>query len=190
MTPVRLLGGGVAAAVAAVLVACAPITVTSFTERGVNVAGYRTFAWDRIDSSVPGDPRLDNNPMFHEYVRQAIDRQLVSRGYEPATLQPDVLIHYHASSRQKIYTSGERRAAERCQDCTVEVYDEGTLLVDLTDARTGALVWRGVAESGLAGVVNNQARMEETIEQVVERIFTRLPRRLQAVAAHERRRTS
>jgi hypothetical protein len=57
------------------------------------------------------------------------------------------------------------------------VYDEGTLLVDLTDARTGALVWRGVAQSGLAGVVNDQARMEETIERVVDRIFARLPRR-------------
>lgn len=177
MTPVRLLAGGVAAAVAALLVACAPITVTSFTERGVNVATYRTFGWDRIDTSVPGDARLDNNTMFHEYVRQAIDRQLISRGYEPATVQPDVLVHYHASTRQRIYTSGEQRTAERCQDCAVEVYDEGTLLVDLLDARTGKLVWRGVAESGLAGVVNDQARMEETVERVVERIFARLPRR-------------
>lgn len=177
MTPVRLLAGGVAAAVAALLVTCAPITVTSFTERGVNVATYRTFGWDRIDASVPGDARLDNNTMFHEYVRQAIDRQLISRGYEPATVQPDVLVHYHASTRQRIYTSGEQRTAEPCQDCAVEVYDEGTLLVDLSDARTGKLVWRGVAESGLAGVVNDQARMEETVERVVERIFARLPRR-------------
>ena len=177
MTPGRLFAGGVAAAVAALLVACAPITVTSFTERGVNVAAYRTFAWDRIDTSVPGDARLDNNTMFHEYVRQAVDRQLVSRGYEPAALQPDVLVHYHASTRQKIYTRGDQRTAEPCRDCTIEVYDEGTLLVDLTDARTGALVWRGVAESGLAGVVNDQARMEETVERIVERIFVKLPRR-------------
>ena len=177
MTPVRLFAGGVALVVVAMAAACAPITVTSFTERGVDVRAYRTFAWDRIDTSVPGDPRLDNNTMFHEYVRQAIDRQLVSRGYEPTTVTADVLVHYHASSRQKIYTSGEQRTAERCRECSVEVYDEGTLLVDLTDARTGVLVWRGVAESGLAGVVNNQARMEETIERVVERIFTRLPHR-------------
>ena len=177
MTPVRLFAGGVALAVAAIAAACAPMTVTSFTERGVDVRASRTFAWDRVDTSVPGDPRLDNNTMFHEYVRQAIDRQLVSRGYEPTTVTPDVLVHYHASSRQKIFTTGEQRTAERCQDCSVEVYDEGTLLVDLTDARTGALIWRGVAESGLAGVVNNQTRMEGTIERVVERIFARLPRR-------------
>ena len=177
MTPVRLFAAGVALAVVAIAAACAPITVTSFTERGVDVRAYRTFAWDRVDTSVPGDPRLENNTMFHEYVRHAIDRQLVSRRYEPTAMQPDVLVHYHASSRQRIYTSGEQRTAERCHDCSVEVYDEGTLLVDLTDARTGALVWRGVAQAGLAGVVNNQTRMEETIERVVERIFVRLPGR-------------
>ena len=177
MTPVRLLAGVVVAAAVTLVVACAPITVTSFTDRGVNVATYRTVAWDRIDTAVPGDPRLDNNTMFHEYIRHAIEQQLVSRGYEPTTSQPDVFIHYHASARQKIYTTGEQRTAEPCRDCTIEVYDEGTLLVDLTDARTGALVWRGVAESGLAGVVNNQVRLEQTIERVVERVFARLPRR-------------
>jgi hypothetical protein len=177
MTPVRLFAGAVALAIGAAAAACAPITVTSFTGRGVDVTTYRTVAWDRIDTSVPGDPRLENNEMFHEYLRDAIDRQLVSRGYEPTTLQADLLVHYHASTRQKIYTAGEQRTAERCLDCTVEVYDEGTLLVDLTDARTGALVWRGVAESGLAGVVSSQPRLEETIERVVTRIFERLPRR-------------
>ena len=177
MTLVRLFAGAVALAIGAAAAACAPITVTSFTDRGVDVTAYRTFAWDRIDTSVPGDPRLENNEMFHGHLRAAIDRQLVSRGYEPTTLQPDVLVHYHASSRQKIYTTGEQRTEQRCLDCTVEVYDEGTLLVDLTDARTGALVWRGVAESGLAGVVGSQPRLEETIERVVARIIARLPRR-------------
>jgi hypothetical protein len=177
MTPVRLFAGAVALAIGAAAAACAPITVTSFTERGVDVTAYRTFAWDRIDTSVPGDPRLENNEMFHEYLRDAIDRQMVSRGYEPTTLQPEVLVHYHASSRQKVYTTGEQQRAEPCRDCGVEVYDAGTLLVDLTDARTGALVWRGVAESGLAGVVSSQPRLEETVERVVSRIFARLPRR-------------
>jgi hypothetical protein len=39
-------------------------------------------------------------------------------------------------------------------------------------------VWRGVAESALTDAVNNQLRMEETVDRVVTRIFARLPRRL------------
>jgi hypothetical protein len=154
------------------------MTVSSFTERGVDIAAYRTFAWEQMDGGVPGDPRLDNNTVFHTYLRGTIERQLVGHGYEPTALSPDVRIHYHASSRQKIYVSRDQHVAERCNDCSVQIYDEGTLLVDITDARSGALLWRGMAESQLADTVNSQIRMEETIERVVDRIFSRLPRRL------------
>ena len=165
------------AAVAAILPACAPIAVTTFTEREVQLSSSRTYAWEVAGTGVPGDPRLDNNPFFHDYLRGAIDRHLVARGFEPTAVRPDVYVHYHASTRQKIFINGQEPAIERCRNCEVQVFDEGTVLIDLTDARTGALVWRGTAESGLAGVVNDQRRMEETIERVVGRILTRLPRR-------------
>jgi hypothetical protein len=157
--------------------ACAPIAVTTYTERGVDVTAYRTFAWEPASADVPGDPRLDNNEIFHDYLRGAIDRQLVSRGYEPTTLQPDVYVHYHASARQKVHVDDSQRTTGPCVGCSVEIYDEGTLVVDLTNARTGALVWRGVAESGLPDTVNRQPDMEKTIERVVDRVFARLPRR-------------
>jgi hypothetical protein len=144
----------------------------------VEVAAFRTFAWERIDTGVPGDPRLDNNVFFHDYLRDAVERELLGRGYEHTSLQPDLYVHYHAAAQQKVVPGGPGARVERCRDCTTEVYDEGTLLIDLTDARSGALVWRGVAESALTDAVNNQLRMEETVDRVVTRIFARLPRRL------------
>jgi hypothetical protein len=38
-------------------------------------------------------------------------------------------------------------------------------------------VWRGSAQTDLASSVDDQARMERTLERVVERILTKLPRR-------------
>ena len=177
MTAKHLLATGLAIVAAGLAVACAPITVTSYTEPDVDTAAYRTFAWQPSGTEVPGDPRLDNNGVFHEHLRSAIEGQLVSHGYEPTTLQPDVYVHYHASARQKVYVNDEQATATSCADCTIEVYNQGTLLIDLTNARTGALVWRGVAESGLPDTVNRQADMEKTIGRVVERVFARLPRR-------------
>jgi len=177
MTPMRRLAAGAAFAAAVIAATCAPITVTSFTAKGVDVLAYRTYAWDRTEANVPGDPRLDNNTFFHEHLRGAIDRQLISRGYEPTSLQPDVYVHYHASARQRVLAAGDDWTTERCRDCSVEVYDEDTLLIDLTDARSGALVWRGVAESSLGGAVSDQTRMEGAIERVVERVLAKLPRR-------------
>ena len=166
-----------AAAVAAVTAACAPVTVTSFTERGVQVPRYGTYDWGTVDTAVPGDPRLDNNSFFHDYLRGAIDRQLRSHGYEPTALTPDLRVHYHASAAQRIYISGTEPTRERCADCAVQVYDEGTVLIDLVDARTGALVWRGSAQTDIAGAVADQTRLERTIERVVTRILNTLPPR-------------
>jgi hypothetical protein len=53
----RLIPIAGAAVVAAVTVACAPVTVTSFTERGVQVPRYQTYDWGTVDTAVPGDPR-------------------------------------------------------------------------------------------------------------------------------------
>ena len=178
MTRRHVFAAATAAAAAAIAVACAPITVTTYTGRDADVAAYRTFAWDRSDGGVPGDPRLDNNDLFHDYVRHAIERQLVSRGYEPTALQPDLYVRYQSSARQQTRVSDSRTAAGRpCDGCSVEVYDIGTLLIDLRDARSGALVWRGVAESTLPDQVNRQDHLEQTVERVVERILAELPRR-------------
>ena len=177
MTPFRRMVSGFAIAAAAIAAACAPIAVTSFAQRGVDVAAYRTFAWERIVTNVPGDPRLDNNAFFQEYLRDAVERELLGRGFEHTSLQPDLYVHYHATAQQRVLVGDQQVRSERCRDCTAEVYDEGTLLIDLTDGRTGALVWRGVAQSGFAATVSNQLRMERTIDSIVTRIFTKLPRR-------------
>jgi hypothetical protein len=65
----------------------------------------------------------------------------------------------------------------RCADCAVQVYDEGTVLIDLVDARTGALVWRGSAQTDIAGAVADQTRLERVVERVVTRIMKTLPAR-------------
>ena len=177
MNPRRSVTLAACAAALLAATACAPIAVSSFTERDVRVDTYDTFGWAAVDTGVPGDPRLDNNPFFHEYLRGAIDRHLISRGYEPTVLSPDVYVHYHASTRQKIHLTGHPPAADRPRDRAVDIYDEGTIVIDLMDARSGSLVWRGAAQSGLAGVVDDQRRMEDTLERVVSRILARLPRR-------------
>jgi hypothetical protein len=102
---------------------------------------------------------------------------LASRGFEKAT-SPDLLIHYHASVTQDIYISGGERRDGDCEGCRPEVYDAGTLLIDLVDARTNRLVWRGWAKSSIDGVIDNQDWMEQRIDEAVARILEKLPRRL------------
>jgi hypothetical protein len=165
---------------AVALAACATLKVNSYTERGATFDTYRTYAWGPAAAMATGDPRLDNNPFFHERLLAEADKQLVSRGFQKITSDdPDLTIHYHVSITQEIEVSGIDREYGYCQtaDCRRAVYDAGTLVMDLIDARTNRLVWRGWAEDSFEGVVDNQQWMEQKITDAVDSILKRLPQR-------------
>jgi hypothetical protein len=182
MYPLARLRAVAALAVTALaLTGCASMHVSSYVERGVDLRQYRTYAWGPADTFSTGDPRLDDNPFFDGRVRAAVENHLAARGFERmAGGAPDLLVHYHASVAQQIYARDIDRQYGYCDDgdCRPEVYDEGTLLIDLIDTRTNTLVWRGWAEDSFEGVVENQDWMEAEIDEAVARILETLPRGL------------
>lgn len=164
--------------VAATSAACAaPIRVNAYAERGMTVSRYASYDFAPAAAESTGDPRLDSNPFFLERVRAAVDRGLAAKGYTRRTDAPDVLVHFHANVSQNIDIVDVDRKAGYCGDdnCRPFVYDAGTLVVDLVDARTRALAWRGWAESSLDGIIDNQAWMDEKVDAAVARITARLP---------------
>lgn len=180
MMALSRLGRLVAVALSALaLTACATMDLRSFVERGTDLTQYRTYNWGPADVQATGDPRLDNNPFFQERIQAAVEKQLNARGFEKTTADPpDLLIHYHASVEQQISTNGADQRYVYCEDCRPYVYDAGTIVVDLVDARTRRLAWRGWAEGSIEGVIDDQAWMEKRIDEAVARILERLPRRL------------
>jgi hypothetical protein len=152
---------------------CASMSVSSYVARGVDLRAYRTYNWALTGAQTTGDPRLDNNRFFEERVQTAIERELANRGFEK-TASPHFLVRYHASMTQKVYVSDAGFSGE-CEECRPEVYDEGTLLVDLFDADTNRLLWRGWAKGSIDGVVDDQRWMEERIDEAVARIMRELP---------------
>jgi hypothetical protein len=177
MNPLRRLVSVATAAAAALVVAgCATLNVSSYVERGADFTRYSTYAWEPDGSFATGDPRLDNNPFFRDGIKRAVERELSARGYEK-TLSPnaDLILHYHASVTQQIVGNELDRGYAACDDCRPEVYDAGTLFIDFVDRRAIKVVWRGWAEGAIAGVIDNQDSMEETVDRAVTGIFRRFP---------------
>jgi hypothetical protein len=165
-----------------VLTGCSSMTVSSYLERGSDFGRYRTYGWDKADALETGDPRLDNNPFFHDRIRADVEKQMATRGFEktPSGV-PDLTIHYHASVEQRIDVNGVDKDSGYCNDsdgCKPYVYEAGTLLLDLVDTRTNKLVWRGWAEDTVDGLIDNQRLLEQRIDKAVTRIMQRLPGRL------------
>jgi len=178
MTLTRLTLAAVALS-ALTVTACATMQVNSFVERGADVTRYRTYHWASADAYSTGDPRLDNNEFFRDRIQAQVDRRLGDRGFEKTTAAgPDLLVHYHASVAQEVNANGVDQPNSECEDCEPYVYDAGTIVVDLVDARTSRLVWRGWAERSIDGAIDDQTSMEREIDEAVARIMERLPRRL------------
>jgi hypothetical protein len=169
-----------AAALSALTVTgCATMPVSSYVERGMDVARYRTYHWAPADTQATGDPRLDNNEFLRGRIQAQVDRRLGDRGFDKVTASaPDLLVHYHASVTQEIDANGADQPSVTCEGCEPYVYDAGTIVVDLVDARTRRLVWRGWAEGSLDGAIDDQTFMEGRIDEAVARIMERLPRGL------------
>ena len=179
---IRMRYAGLAAAVSALALAgCATMRVSSYQDRGADLGRYRTYSWAPVDSFSTGDPRLDNNRFFVERVQEAIALQLAPKGLTLAAPgSADVVIHYHARLNQQLDAGDFDRESGRCEDdqCRAVVYDAGTLLIDVVDARTNRLAWRGWAEGSLDGVIDDQAWMNQKVDEAVTRIMARFPREL------------
>jgi hypothetical protein len=180
MTPAgRVRRFAAALAAAGLLAGCATTNVNSFVARGVDFSQFKTYAWAPESDLATGDPRLDNNPFFMERVRASAERELAARGFGKVTSgMPDLVLHYHASVRQQLDLSTVDQKYGDCDTCGASVFDQGTLTLDLVDARTNKLIWRGWSERSLDGVVDNQDIFEKQIDQAVVRIVQTVPRAL------------
>jgi hypothetical protein len=166
----------------ALIAGCAPtITTSAHIDRQVDFTKYRTFEWGPADALPTGDPRLDRDPFFKDYFQGAVQRELTKRGYGLVTSgPPDLLVHYHANVTQRLDVNRVDESYGYCRagDCPASVtyYDAGTLVVDIMDARTNKLVWRGWAQSNVENILGNPDKLAENIDRAVPRMMERLPR--------------
>ncbi len=169
-------------ALALVLMAgCASMNVSSHIERGVIFTGYVTYEWGPPDNLPVGDPRLDNNPFFNDYLQGAVEKQLKAKGYDRAVngAEANLLIHYHASVNQRLDVYRADQQYGYCYgDCEPQVtdFEQGTLVIDLVDAKTKKVVWRGWAQDTMTGVIDNQSRLEKQVDEGVTKMMLLLPR--------------
>ena len=139
-----------AAALAAALLGCA--TSPSVPDGGASYrsttdfSSYRTFDFVPVP---PGEARLEAT-LGYFGVEGVLDRDLSASGLARAIAgTPDLYVAYYQGGRQVDVTAWGYRTAG---DPVVEVVDvpSSCLVVDLVDAGTKVLVWRGIATDALS----------------------------------------
>ena len=164
------------------LTACAStMSVSSHVERGLDFSRYRTWDWGPADTLPTGDPRLDANPFFKDHMQGAVEKGLASRGLGgPSSANPDLLLHYHAAVNQRLDVTSADTSRGYGYDgsgAAVGQYEAGTVVIDIVDARTKRVIWRGWAQDTIEGSLKSEDKMAKQIDEAVTRMLTQLPPR-------------
>ena len=132
-----------------------------------------TFAWqDTPDTSLE-----EQNPFMHSLIKNTIEAELATSGLTEVEANPDVWVNYHASTTTEVqlrtdsygYSIGGYgmagwgyygMAAGPVSSTTRAVeYTKGTLVVDIWDAASKELVWRGMVTDTLPDNVQKAEKL-------------------------------
>lgn len=117
-----------------------------------------------------------SNPLAALRLEQAVSAALVEEGLRPDP-SPGLLVIVHASvepSRQLNLASyrGDAGGTWRTSAPSIQAIDAGTLLVDLLEASTRRLIWRGIATHS---VTNNPGRNRKPVPKALRKMFRKFP---------------
>ena len=146
--------GNAVIAMAALAVACSSVKVQTEYDRAANFKGYKTYAW------IPQQPGPEQapaarDPRVREAVIHGVEDALAKKGLQRTEQSPDLLIAVHGWAVNRIdvknygYAYGPSPYGYYPTLATggvdVRQYRDGTLIIDLIDASTHQMVWRGTA---------------------------------------------
>lgn len=173
----------------ALIYACSPrVAVDKSSQADFNK--YKTFAW--MDSDIKaGQNPIYYNQIASESVENTMNGVLSEKGLQQVNSKPDLLVGYHFFVENKTRTVSSPMspfygpylgwgrwgyagwgpgwwgwAGPQYRE---EQYKAGTLVVDMVDARTRKLVWRGSIENALADPSRITAQLSREAERIVEK---------------------
>lgn len=141
-------------------------------DRDANFAQYKTFA-------VEIGTRW-GNPFSEKVALQAVQKALTSKGWtETPAASADTRVIIHGATRMKrdlttFYSGygGYRYGGMGSATTTVYEYKVGTMVVDVFDARTKALIWRGIGEDEAS---DKPEKNYKKIEKGTQKMFKEFP---------------
>jgi hypothetical protein len=174
------------------LPASAGIKIEVDFDRDADFDSYKTFAWkDTPKTSLRGV-----SPLMHSRIKNAIEDDFAKGGLQQVGLDedPDILITYHASVNEEVHYNtahygydygfgpgwgyyGGYYGGMGSSMTTSHAYNRGTLVVDIWDAKTKNLIFRGAAKAIVKPSPEKSAkRIDKTIKKMGKKFDKKLRR--------------
>ena len=134
-------------------------------------AQYHTYAWGSNNANRVQDSILA------QVAEQDIDSALQGKGLQKVGegQNPDLIVTGNGGMKQQTSYSawGMRGIGGGMGGITPEQNVIGTMIVDLYDAKTQSLVWRGIAQDTLN---NNGNKNQQMVQKAVAKMFKQWPK--------------
>ena len=155
------------------IISCSSVRVTTDYDTKVDFNQFKTFAFYKtgIDKATISD--LDK-----KRIMRAIETELLAKGMTKSA-KPDVLVSLFTKSRNRVdvtdnfYGGFYYPRYYGMNQLSVLQYTEGTLFIDLLDAKKKELVWQGVGSGTLSN--SSVERKEAKIKEFVNEILAKYP---------------
>ena len=151
----------------------------------------KTYNWLPEPDTKTGDPRIDDNSVLAQTIKDAVENEFAEKGFTKQTVgKPDFLVGWHGSIDQKMdkmtldnyygYGPGgwgvsvSRPATPGMAETYERAYEQGTLVIDIVDPKDEELIWRGSA----SGAIKEKATPEErqkNIAKAIDEILKKFP---------------
>jgi Domain of unknown function (DUF4136) len=161
------------ALVIVLLLATASIAdVNTDYDRSADFNQYKTYSWGKVQTS---------DPLWVDRIKEAVDSQLAAKGWRRVKEggQTSVIAIEMTRNQQSLNTfynglGGGWRWGGGFGNATttVDTYKVGTLIVDIFDANTHKLIWRGSSSDTLSDKSDKNIK---TLDKDVQKMFDHFP---------------
>ena len=161
-----------------VLTSCNTIRVVSDYDKATNFDNYSSFAFYK-----PGIDKAKISDLDKKRILRAIQSNLMAKGMNKNS-NPDILVSIFTKESQRvdIYQNNFGGAwgwnpywgGNFNNNRMITSNIEGSLFIDLIDAKTNELLWQGVSHSGIYKG-NDIEKREEKINLIVSKILEQYP---------------
>jgi Domain of unknown function (DUF4136) len=147
--------------------------VKTETAPGTNLGSYKTYTWIK-------QPNI-KDPILRQRTVDAINAQLQAKGLRQVNDNADLGVAAHmATQTEKTlntfydgFGGGWRWGGGLgSATTTTDTYEEGTLIVDLFDAKTKQAIWRGTATQDVS---NDPQKQAKNMEKAAQKLFSKFP---------------
>ncbi|MBB1194534.1 DUF4136 domain-containing protein [Flavobacterium sp. SOK18b] len=161
-----------------VFASCSSVRVYSDFDKKVDFTPYKTYAFHKN-----GIDKVEISQLDKKRILNAIDRELSAKGMTKSE-DPDLLVNIFTKERERVDVNqfnsgwgygwgwGWSPFMWGGQNTIASTSTEGTLFIDLIDAKKKELIWQG---EGVGNLTQNRRDKEERINEFVAKILEQFP---------------